>query len=46
MINLTGSFKKHLKLYELTLFPTGSSANDQIIIKFTKALSQHYADES
>ena len=35
-----------LKIYEITLFPTGSSAYYQIIIQFTKALSHHYADDA
>ena len=35
----------HLKLHEITLFPTGSSSYYQIIIiQFTKALSYHYTD--
>ena len=48
MIITTGTFRNTsitLKLYEITLFPTGSSAY-QIIIQFTKALSHRYADET
>ena len=47
MITITGTFRNNsipLKLYEITVFPTGSSAYYQIIIQFTKALSHHYAD--
>ena len=49
MINIAGTFRNSsipLKLYEITLFHTGSSAYYQIIIQFTKALSQHYADDA
>ena len=35
-----------LKLYEITLFPTGSSAYYHIIIQFMKVLGHHYADDS
>ena len=41
--NYNGYLQKHLKLYEITRFPTGSSAYYQIIIQFTKVLSHHYA---
>ena len=47
MIIITGTFRNTsilLKLYEITLFPTGLSAY-QIIIQFTKEQGHHYADD-
>ena len=35
-----------LKLYEITLFPTHSLAYYEIISKFLKVLSHHYADDA
>ena len=48
-IIITGTFintSSPLKLYEITIFPAGSSAYYHIIIQFTKVPSHHYADKA